>query len=1293
MNKVSTFLFSFLIVFFFTSFRLFAGEIIINNGRTGVVFDKGSYQQVSFSSRLSTIQFREIATSAGIFTEFYTEGYGYANIPGDPKLPVYKQLVEVPAGARYTIRITDQVFHDYDLSSFGITYPLIPAQPPVSKNSDPSTLPFHYNPGTYQQNKWLGEPLVTITNAGSGRAVSMARVEVSPVQYNPVTGQIRVYESFNVKIIFEGADISSVVQAKRRSWSPYYQSLYRLLPNYQEETDSLITSAPVTYVVISSPLFKTALRPFINWKKKKGFQVIEGYTDDPAVGTTTASIKTWLQNLYNNPPAGFQKPAFVLFAGDVPQIPAFMSNGHPSDMYYCDLTNDHIPEMFYGRFSASSLVQLQPYIDKTLEYEQYTMPSDAFLGEVTMVAGADATHQLTWGNGQINYGTTYYFNSAHNLLSHTYLQPEPAGGNYSANIRQNVSDGVGYANYTAHGSETGWSDPAFNISQIPPLQNNHEYCLMVGNCCLTAKYSVNCFAEEITRAEGKGALGYIGCSDYSYWDEDYWWGCGFKAVTSNPSYDPNHLGAYDVTFHDQGIPESQWFVTQGQMVQGGNFAVEQSNSGMKLYYWEAYNLMGDPSLSAYFSVPPALTATYPDNLLMGTSTLQVVTEPYVYAALTVHDTVLIAAQCSDASGVINFTFNPLQTPDTLSLVMTKQNRKPHLGHINVIPATGPYVVVSSTVVNDLAYGNQNRQAEYGEKISLDVTLKNIGILSSGNVNGTISSGDTNVTILINTHNFGILASGDTVKGIDCFSIQVKNSSPDQHPVVLQMVLSDGTHSWNAELRFKTNSPVITITDMIISDPAPGGNGNGVLDPGETAILKIHFENTGHALSGNTISHLVVAPGGAPYIIVNNPVYYAGSFPPATPAEADFQVVTNGITPAGTCLDLQNIVTTGNQSQFSAEKIFNTCIGLPPIYLMSNNTITTCSGTFYDSGGPNGSYMNNEDFVMTFSSPTPGATLRTVFSQFDVEPQSTCNYDYLKAFNGPNTTSPLLGTWCGQVLPSEIIASSGQVTFQFHSDYSENLTGWTATVSCSGGTLGLSANAFPADVCAGSTTQLVAIPSGGSGNYTYQWSPATWLDDPYSKTPVSTPEGNITYTVTVNDGTNSLTSSPVDITVLPVPATPVISLVNNDLISNATEGNQWFLNGALVPGATAQTLAPTISGEYYVVVTGTNGCPSEPSNTIAFAVTGTENPGRLLKVKVFPNPSQGIFTITCDLPAAAPVVLRLTDGTGRVILTRNVSGSAGKNSISISEAGLSNGIYYLRLSTEKSMEVSKIIISK
>ncbi len=55
---------------------------------------------------------------------------------------------------------------------------------------------------------------------------------------------------------------------------------------------------------------------------------------------------------------------------------------------------------------------------------------------------------------------------------------------------------------------------------------------------------------------------------------------------------------------------------------------------------------------------------------------------------------------------------------------------------------------------------------------------------------------------------------------------------------------------------------------------------------------------------------------------------------------------------------------------------------------------------------------------------------------------------------------------------------------------------------------------------GVPTPLVATAAGGTGTYTYAWSPAAGLDDPTSATPNASPTGFETYTVTVDDGVNT-----------------------------------------------------------------------------------------------------------------------------------------------------------------------------
>lgn len=605
-----------------------------SENRFGV--SENSYQALRFSNSLNTLNWYDVVTQRGNFTEITVPGYGFSNLVGYPKVPVLKKLIELPLGAHPEVKVLSAVYKEIDLAAYGITHPIIPAQPPVSKQDDPASVPFVLDDEVYSRDEYLYEEIIRIEPAGILRGVNIANLEFYPVHYNPVKNKIKVLVSADIRISFKGGDIAATIDLKKRTASPYFEGTYQQLANYKSlPTDELITAVPVTYVIISDPMFQTALQPFIQWKVKRGYNVIAKYTNDPQVGNTAASIKAYLAGLFNNPPAGYNPHSFVLLVGDVAQIPAFngTAGSHVTDLPFVEYTGDNLPEAYIGRFSANNLNELQPQIDKTLEYEQYLFPNENFLGEAVMVAGEDASH-MTWSNGQITYGTTYYFNQQHGILSHTYLQPEPTGGNYSQNIIQNISNGVGYANYTAHCSPSGWANPSFSISNIPSLQNQSKYPLMVGNCCQSSQFNTTCFAEELLRANNKGAVGYIGGTNNTYWDEDYYWGVGFKSIVTNPPYDPNHLGAYDVTFHDHGEPSSSWYVTQGQMVVGGNMAVQQSNSTMKTYYWEIYCLMGDPSLMIYYGIPQPVAASYDPTLLMGMNTLTVNTEENAYVSLS-----------------------------------------------------------------------------------------------------------------------------------------------------------------------------------------------------------------------------------------------------------------------------------------------------------------------------------------------------------------------------------------------------------------------------------------------------------------------------------------------------------------------------------------------------------------------------------------------------------------------------------------------------------------------------------
>ena len=637
----------------------------------------------------------DVQTKQGEFTRLLIPGFHSSHEEGAPELPMMNRLVEIPQGSHARIEIITDESREIDLAEYGIEQRLFPAQPSMPKNADPETWPFVLNESAYQVDR-VARELVQVVPVGRMRAVNIGRLEISPVEYFPAENKIRVHERIELRVVFEDVDHAAELELKAGAYSPFFEGVYEQIDGYRTpHTDHPdLVDDVVTMVVITPSTYVPYLQEFVDWKTQRGFNVIVGVTGTPEVGSTTTSIQAYIRGLYNNPAPGYQAPSFVVLVGDVEQVPSFNGSGI-TDRPYCAVDADLLPDIYYGRLPAATTTQLQNMLDKTMMYDQFTMPDPAYLGEVVMIAGVDGSHGAVWANGQINYGTTYYFNAAHGIFSHTHLYPQ--SGSDDAIIVQEVSDGCAYVNYTAHGSETSWSDPTFTQANVRSLQNAGEYCLAVGNCCLAMSFQISeCFGETWLREANRGAIGYIGGSNNTYWDEDYWWGVGYRAsIVSNPVYDANGLGAYDGIFHDHGEAMDQWYVTNDAIVFCGNLAVTQSGSSLTSYYWDIYGLLGDPSISTYQGVPTENPVVHPSTLFTTWSSVEIEAVPNSYVGLT-KDGEIIAAGTVGESGTVELPFlaTPLQ-PGTAQIVVMAQFREPYMAEINVIVPAAVYITPSA----------------------------------------------------------------------------------------------------------------------------------------------------------------------------------------------------------------------------------------------------------------------------------------------------------------------------------------------------------------------------------------------------------------------------------------------------------------------------------------------------------------------------------------------------------------------------------------------------------------------
>lgn len=1308
--KKTTFLMRFLgiIILGFLSVFSIAGNIhVSDNQPTQLKINESTYNILQLSNSVADIQEVMVKTKGGYYTLLNIPEYAYSDVVGYPQLPVLKKLIEVPIGADYSFEIVSGDYTEFDLADYGVNNLLLPVQAPLSKSADPDLVDFAFNPAAYQVDEFSGPEMLQVIDLGIIRGVRIARVEISPVLYNPIQNKIRIYQDIQLKINFEGGDIEATIAAKTSKFSPFYQSVFSQLINFKPlvNGDDLIMDEPVTFIIVSDPMFEAALQPFIEWKTTKGFKVVEAYTNDPNVGTTTTSIHNYLQNFYNNPPAEYNAQSFVLIVGDVAQIPTYngTSGSHVSDLYYYtyDGSGDIYPECFYGRFSANNLTELQPQIDKTLQYENYTFPDPSFLNEVVMVAGADAGYQ-TWSNGQINYGTTYYFNEAHGITSHTYLQPEPGGGNYSQNIRQNISDGVAFGNYTAHCSSSGWADPSFTTSNIAALTNQDKYPLLVGNCCLSVKFEGNCFGEEILRAANKGAVGYIGGSNSTYWDEDYWWGVGNEPPSLNPVYHAANLGSYDRTFHDHSEPIEEWFVTQGQMVTAGDMAVTQAGSSMETYYWEIYHLMGDPSLMIYYSVPDDTPATYAGLMPLAATTFTVNTDPYGYVAISKDGELNGVGLANSAGMAIVNMFNPIVVPGIAQVTITGQNMKPYFGDLTVASPTGAYVLLDEFEIDD-SNGNNNGNADFGEYIMLDVVLNNMGSITATNLTATISTTDVNVSIDVDSHNWPDIAAGATSAQTGAFAFTVNDVIPDQHNVSFDIEITDGTDVWTGTFNQIINAPVLTVGSYTIDDSE--GNNNGRMDPGETVNVFIHNMNDGGC---DALSSFANMTNSNPLFTLNNTSFDLGNIASGDSQDAIFNISINPAAPIGDVVTVgymlsSNPYSTTAQLSFTVGLIvedFETGDFTAFPWEFSGNTNWQITNTtpyegIYSAKSGTISHSQNSSMLVSASVSTDDQI------SFYYKVSSESNYDYLRFY----IDGSMQDEWSGEVGWTEASydVSSGEHTFkwEYMKDGSVSSGGDAAWVDfivfpaiAGSSPLAVIASATPSTICAGDNSQLYAFAMGGNGAYTYSWLPVTGLSDPTIANPVATPVVTTTYYVVVSDGDNNVNDNTL-VTVNPTPDQAEITQSGINLVSSADYGNQWYDSNGAIPGATDKIFAPTVTDYYYVIVSNSSGCESIPSDSYYFIYTGLIEFENGQNINLFPNPFYDQFTLDYSLVTPSNVTINIYNTFGQkvVALENNDRKLAGNHRIRFNAGQLDSGIYFLKIETSDYSITKRIVHSK
>lgn len=145
-----------------------------------------------------------------------------------------------------------------------------------------------------------------------------------------------------------------------------------------------------------------------------------------------------------------------------------------------------------------------------------------------------------------------------------------------------------------------------------------------------------------------------------------------------------------------------------------------------------------------------------------------------------------------------------------------------------------------------------------------------------------------------------------------------------------------------------------------------------------------------------------------------------------------KLVSNG----GNCGIDSNIKT-----QYVSILASNPCIINMPA--TGTNTMTACTGTIYDNGGSS-NYSDNS-ISTTFIKAVGASSITLNFTSFALEN----GYDYLYIYDGPSTSSPLIGTFTGNNLPNggSITSTTNRITLKMTSDEGTTAAGFVASWQC------------------------------------------------------------------------------------------------------------------------------------------------------------------------------------------------------------------------------------------------------
>lgn len=785
------------------------------------------------------------------------EGCMQTALAGNPSLPYQVVSLMLPQGTEAESIVVE--LSDFQEIEGGVN--LFPYQPSRTMN-DVEKRDLIVNDAVYASKSVYPVENHGVVTTQYKNGFGFANASFTPVQYIPSEGKVMYAKTANVTVITKAAkaDKSDMLWG-----TPQIKNMVRRLAQNPEMVETYNTKGREMNVydvlIITDADYVDSYSEYCDYYNSIGMRNRIATTAD--IYSTMAGvdnqdkIRNYIIQEYQN-----NGILMVVLGGDVAIIPyrgfycqvqsssLYESNNIPADLYYSGLDgtwndngdnrygepgeDDLYPEIGISRMSFNNTTDLANMIHKTLMYQQ-----NPVLGEFHKVIlagehlfdnptsnGSDYLELLIGIHDDNGYTTVGYPED----YDFTKLYEEE--GNWSGTLLRNaINSGTSYVHHDGHANSTyvaGW----YAISNDDFSGANgvtHNYTFFHSQGCDCGAFDESCILEKMVKIENF-AVAVIGNSRYGWFNEGQTEGPGAHLEREMTDAQWGNSITWLSLAHTLGKCETApWVTAPGQYEEGA-------------LRWNFYdmNVLGDGVVNVWLDEPFTAVVEAPAQVVVGTQSIEVTVtdelgnELMNYICHVYMGDEVIATGCTDENGVAEILFEGgLQNVGNMIMKVMGANSYPQEIEMMAVPSNTPYIVYDHYTLNG------GMQMEYDGEYSFNMTLKNVGSVSTNNVTATISCDSEYVTFDETTATVGTVSGNQSVTIENAFPFTVSDEVPNNTNVRFFVTCTNGTDTWESHFNARIFAPEFTLVSTVLETST-----GGALNPGDYGTARFTFKNVG-----------------------------------------------------------------------------------------------------------------------------------------------------------------------------------------------------------------------------------------------------------------------------------------------------------------------------------------------------------------------------------------------------------------------------------------------------------------